>query len=106
MANVPPITDSDFEEKVLKSEVPVLVDFSAEWCGPCKQIAPIIAKLAQDLAPGVAVFGCDVGECPETAQKFGIMSIPTLIVFKGGEEKARQVGAVPESKIRDLINKA
>ncbi len=104
MANIPQLTDADFEEKVLKSERLVLVDFSAEWCGPCKQLAPTIAQLAEELAGDVDVFGMDVSANTETPTKYGVMSIPCLIVFKGGEEKARQVGFVPKAKVLQLID--
>lgn len=104
MANIPQVTDADFEEKVLKSERPVLVDFSAEWCGPCKQLAPTIAQLAEELAGDVDVFGMDVSANTDTPTKFGVMSIPCIIVFKGGEEKARQVGLVPKARLVALID--
>ncbi len=103
MADVPQITDAEWEEKVIKAERPVLVDFGAEWCGPCKQLAPTIAEIADELAGEVDVFGMDVGANTEVPAKFGIMSIPTLIVFKGGEEKARQVGLIPKARVLSLI---
>lgn len=106
MANVPAVTDSDFEEKVLKSDKTVLVDFSATWCGLCKQLAPIIAALAEELEGETDVYGVDVNESPNTAQKYGIMAVPTLIVFKNGEEKAREAGFMPKARILDLIDRA
>lgn len=103
MANVPSVSDGDFEQKVLKSSRPVLVDFSATWCPPCKQLAPIIAGLAEELQGKVDVYGVDVNDSPDTAQKYGIMAVPTLIVFRNGEEKARATGYMPKARILDLI---
>lgn len=90
------LRDEIFEETVLKSEVPVMVDFSATWCGPCKKVAPIVEKIGEDYAGKVVVVKCDVEECPETATKFGIMNIPTVLYFKGGQVVDKNVGAAPE----------
>jgi thioredoxin 1 len=106
MADIPAVTDSDFDEKVLKSDKPVLVDFSATWCAPCKQLAPIIADLAEELKGQTDVYGVDVNDSPDTAQKYGVMAVPTLIVFKDGEEKAREAGFMPKARIMDLIGRA
>ena len=90
------ITDSNFEE-IINSEKPVLVDFWAEWCGPCKMIGPLVEELANEF-DGKAIIGkVDVDTNPEVSAKFGIRSIPTLLVFKGGEIVDKQVGAVPKS---------
>jgi len=90
------ITDANFEE-VIKSEKPILVDFWAEWCGPCKMIGPIVEELAGDYE-GKAVIGkVDVDSNPSVAQAFGIRSIPTLLFFKDGQIVAKQVGAVPKA---------
>lgn len=78
-------TDANFEEEVLKSDKPVLVDFWAPWCGPCQMMGPIIDELAKDVEEKVKVGKLNVDESPETAQKYGVMSIPTLKIFKGGE---------------------
>ncbi len=96
------ITDSNFEE-VIKSDKPVLVDFWAEWCGPCKMIGPVVEELASEL-DGKAVIGkVDVDSNPEVSAKFGIRSIPTLLVFKGGEIVDKQIGAVPKSVLEQKI---
>jgi len=96
------ITDSNFEE-VISSNQPVLVDFWAEWCGPCKMIGPLVEELATDY-DGKAVIGkVNVDENPNVSAKFGIRSIPTLLVFKGGEIVDKQVGAVPKSVLSEKL---
>ena len=96
------ITDSNFEE-IISSEKPVLVDFWAEWCGPCKMIGPLVEELANEFE-GKAIIGkVDVDTNPEVSAKFGIRSIPTLLVFKGGEIVDKQVGAVPKSVLSEKI---
>lgn len=96
------ITDSNFEE-IINSEKPVLVDFWAEWCGPCKMIGPLVEELANEF-DGKAIIGkVDVDTNPEVSAKFGIRSIPTLLVFKGGEIVDKQVGAVPKSVLSEKI---
>lgn len=103
MASTVEITDSNFEE-ILKSEQPVLVDFWAEWCGPCKMIGPLVEELAGDY-DGKAVIGkVNVDENPNMSAKFGIRSIPTLLVFKGGEVVDKQIGAVPKQVLADKID--
>ena len=97
------ITDSNFEE-VINSDNPVLVDFWAEWCGPCKMIAPVVEELASDY-DGKAVIGkVDVDTNPEVSAKFGIRSIPTLLVFKNGEIVDKQVGAVPKAVLSQKLD--
>jgi len=98
-------TDQDFETEVLKAEGLILVDFFAEWCGPCKMLAPIIDELSQS-AEGVKIGKVNVDESPETAKKYGVMSIPTMIFFKGGEVAEQMVGMKSkedlEAKIAEL----
>ncbi len=102
MANAIEITDNNFEE-VIGSEKPVLVDFWAEWCGPCKMIGPIVEELAGEYE-GKAVIGkVDVDNNPQVSAKFGIRSIPTLLVFKNGEIVDKQVGAVPKNVLSDKL---
>ena len=90
------VSDTNFETEVLKSKEPVVVDFWAEWCGPCKMIAPALEEIAGSLDGKVKIVKLNVDENPATAQKYGIMSIPTLMLFKNGELASRQVGAAPE----------
>jgi len=86
------LTDQNFEEEVLKSEIPVLVDFFAIWCGPCQMMAPVVEEIAQEMEGKVKVGKMNVDENPVTAEKYGIMSIPTLILFKNGEAVKTLVG--------------
>ena len=98
------VSDSDFEAQVLKSAEPVVVDFWAEWCGPCKMIAPALEELAGSMNGKVKIVKLNVDENPQTAAKYGIMSIPTLMLFKNGELASRQVGAAPKQKLEAWIN--
>jgi thioredoxin 1 len=103
MAKAIEITDSNFEE-IMKSEQPILVDFWAEWCGPCKMIGPVVEELAGDYE-GKAVIGkVDVDSNPAVAAQFGIRSIPTLLFFKGGQIVDKQVGAVPKSVLAQKLD--
>jgi thioredoxin 1 len=97
------ITDSNFEEVVLKSSQPVLVDFWAEWCGPCRMVGPVVEELAKEYE-GKAVIGkMDVDNNPKTATEFGIMSIPALLFFKDGKVVDKQVGAVPKHVLANKL---
>ena len=97
------VSDADFEAEVLKATEPVVVDFWAEWCGPCRMIAPALEEIAGTLGSKVKIVKLNVDESPQTAQKYGIMSIPTLMLFKNGELASRQVGAAPKQKLEQWI---
>ena len=100
------VSDADFEAEVIKATSPVVVDFWAEWCGPCKQIAPALEEIAGTLGAKVKIVKLNVDENPATASKYGIMSIPTLMMFKNGKEASRQVGAGPKQKLEQWITAA
>jgi len=87
------VTDQDFEERVLKSDEPVLVDFWAEWCVPCHMVSPVVEEIGQEKGESLRVAKLNIDENPEVTRRYGVMSIPTLMLFKGGEERARVVGA-------------
>jgi thioredoxin 1 len=97
------VSDATFETEVLKSGGPVVVDFWAEWCGPCKMIAPALDEISSSLGDKVKIVKLNVDENPEVAAKYGIMSIPTLMIFKNGELASRQVGAAPKQKLEQWI---
>ena len=97
------ITETNFEEEVLKADKPVLVDFWATWCGPCRMLAPTIAKIAQEQEGRIKVCKLDVDECPMLAARFGISSIPTLVVFENGQIKASSVGVQSKSQIERMF---
>jgi len=97
------VTDATFESDVLKSSQPVVVDFWAEWCGPCKAIAPALEEIAKDMEGKVTIAKLNVDENMATAGQFGIQAIPTLMLFKGGKVVATQRGAVPKKKLEDWI---
>ena len=99
------ITDSNFEEVVLKSDKPVLVDFWAEWCGPCRMVGPIVEELAKDYADTAVIGKVNVDENPEISVRFGIRNIPALLFFKNGEIVDKQIGAVPKSVLSEKLDK-
>lgn len=100
------VTTTEFEDKVLKSDVPVLVDFWAEWCGPCKAIGPSIEEIAKDFDGRAKVFKVDVDSDPDLATEYGVMSIPAVFVFKGGQVVDQHVGIAPKDRFVDMINRA
>src|SRR3989339_1895829 len=97
------LTDANFEAEVLKSDVPVLVDFWAEWCGPCRMVMPIVEGIAAEMAGKIKVCKVNVDECQSLAGEFNVMSIPTLIIFKGGRPVDQMVGALPKPKIVEKL---
>jgi len=99
-------SDANFDADVLKSTAPVVVDFWAEWCGPCRMIAPALEEIAGALGDKVKIVKLNVDENPAVAAKYGIMSIPTLMLFKNGEIASRQVGAAPKQKLQQWISGA
>lgn len=96
------IDDTNFEELVLKSDKPFLLDFSATWCGPCKALAPVVERLAASAEGRLAVGVIDIDDSPGVARRFGIRGAPTLLVFKDGKEAARHVGVTTEARLREL----
>ncbi len=104
MAKPQAVTDADFTEEVLNSDLPVLVDFWADWCGPCKMVAPVVEELAGDYDGRLKVMKVDVDASPLTAGTYGIRSIPTLLIFKGGKPVDQVVGAVPKQMLQEKID--
>ncbi|GGA04546.1 MAG: thioredoxin [Sphingomonadales bacterium CG12_big_fil_rev_8_21_14_0_65_65_10] len=97
------VTDADFQSKVLESDKPVLVDFWAEWCGPCKMIAPALEEISEELADKVTIAKMDIMESTEVPQKFGVQSIPLMVLFKNGEPVAQKLGAAPKSQLQSWL---
>ena len=98
------VSDQDFDAEVLKSSQPVVVDFWAEWCSPCKQIAPALDEIAGTMNGKVKIVKLNIDDNPKTAQSYGIMSIPTLVLFKNGEPASRVVGVKPKQQLEQWIN--
>lgn len=101
--NVLVFNESNFESEVLKSDVPVLVDFTATWCGPCKALAPIVEKIADDFHGKVKVGKLDIDDSPSLSAKYGVRSVPTVIVFKGGQKSGQHVGLTNRDKLVNLL---
>ena len=104
--NVLNVNDLNFDDQVLESDLPVLVDFTATWCGPCKMVAPLVDELADEYEGRVRVVKLDIDESPGTASKYGIRGVPTLLVFKDGRPVAQQVGAIAKTAIAQLMDRA
>jgi thioredoxin 1 len=104
MSSAADVTAQDFDKEVTESEIPVLVDFWAEWCGPCRMIAPAVDAVAGDYAGKLKVLKLNIDKEPSVAAKFGVMSIPTLILFKKGQVVEQIVGAMPKQKIEEKVS--
>ena len=105
-ANTNVVTDATFESEVLKSKVPVLVDFWAEWCGPCRMVAPILEELSEEFAGKLKVVKLDVENNPQVAQAYNIRGIPALLLFKNGEVAGQQIGALPKHQLKAWLTQA
>jgi thioredoxin 1 len=105
MSAAPQVTDASFKQDVLESDVPVLVDFWAPWCGPCRMVAPVVEEIAEQSAGKVKVVKLNTDENPQVANQYGIRSIPTLMIFKEGQRVDMVVGAVPKSTLANTIEK-
>ena len=99
-------TDADFNKDVLESDTPVLVDFWAEWCGPCKTIGPALEEISDEMGDRVKIVKLNIDENPQTPQQFGVRGIPTLLIFKGGSVNAEKIGALPKSKLSEWIEES
>lgn len=99
------LTDNNFDEVVLTGNKPVLVDFWADWCGPCRMFAPTVSELAEDFDGKAVIAKVNVDQCPDTSSKYGVMSIPTVLVFKNGNQVEKTVGVQSKAKLAELIEK-
>lgn len=105
MSAIVKATDQTFESEVLQSQAPVLVDFSAVWCGPCKKLEPIVDEIAVDYAARLKVVKVDVDHSPSTAARFGVLSVPTLMLFRGGQVREQFAGVLSKQKLASLVDK-
>jgi thioredoxin 1 len=103
---VAPVTDSNFQAEVIESEVPVLVDFWAPWCGPCRMVAPVVEEIAEERGEEIKVVKLNIEENPDTAVQFNVLSIPTLMVFRNGEVAKTVIGAYPKRKLEAELEPA
>jgi thioredoxin 1 len=104
VAEILDVSDATFEQQIMKSDLPVLVDFWAEWCAPCRQLAPVIKQIAEEYGPRLRVAKVDTDANPRTASRLGIQALPTLLVIKGGEVKAQLVGYQPKVRIAQKLD--
>ena len=100
------ITDETFEQSVLQAELPVLVDFWAEWCGPCKQIAPALEQISEELSGLVTIAKLNIEDSPTTPSRYGVRGIPTMMLFRGGQMASMKVGAMPKQKILEWLHES
>lgn len=99
-----PIKDNEFESEVINSKLPVLIDFWAEWCGPCRMLAPILDQLSEEMGAKIKIVKMNIDENPETPSKFGVRGIPTMLLFKEGKQVATKVGVQPKNVLQEWIN--
>lgn len=104
MANLLAVNEDNFQEEVLAAPIPVLVDFAADWCGPCKRLAPIVEEIAGEMSGKIKVVGVDIDAAQDIASDYNILSVPTLILFKDGEEVNRNIGLASKQNLIDFIN--